>query len=86
MSTRRHTHTIGVLIEQVFFPEFPLFSFQEKRKQEKQETFPNFGNLTEGKILETIRIQNILGGGNGKYAKTKIARKKIWKCGQKVLR
>ena len=46
---------IIVLIEQLFSQTFLLF-FQEQGKQEKQETFPKFGNLTEGKIFDTLRI------------------------------
>ena len=35
------------LIEQLFFPGFPLFFFQENQEnQENQAIFPNFGNLT----------------------------------------
>ena len=40
-----------------FFPDFLLFFFREERnKQEKQETFPEFGNLMEGKMFGTLRI------------------------------
>ena len=40
-----------------FFPDFLLFFFREERnKQEKQETFPEFGNFTEGKIFGRLRI------------------------------
>ena len=43
-------------VEQLFFPNFSSFFFQEKQeKQEKQETFPKFGNLTEGKIFGRLR-------------------------------
>ena len=39
-----------VLMEQIFFPGFPLFF----RLQEEQETLPKFGNLTKGKIFGTL--------------------------------
>ena len=69
-----------------FPPYFPLFFSQEK--QEKQSTFPNFGNLTEGKIFERHRIPNIWGEKNGKYVEIqKFARtKKMWKFRRKSLR
>ena len=46
----------AVLIEQLF-PSFFFFFLQENRKnRKKQETFPDFGNLTEGKISGTLSI------------------------------
>ena len=42
---------------QAFFSQFFLFFFQEKQqKMEKQETFPKFGDFTEGKIFGRLRI------------------------------
>ena len=48
------------LIAQLFFQIF----CQEKtgQKQEKQETFPKFGNFTEGKIFGTLRMPIFLRG------------------------
>ena len=55
---------------------FSLF-FQEKReKQQKQQTFPKFANLTEDKILGTLRIPMLyfflnIWGKKWKYGNTK---------------
>ena len=53
-------------MEQTFF--FQISSvFPEKK--EKQETFINFGKLTEGKIAGTLSIPIFGGGGDGKSGK-----------------
>ena len=81
----------AVLIDPHFFLQIFLFFFQQKQeKQEEQETFPKFGNLTEGaKYLERFAFQ-YLGGKKGKYANAKNCAKTyfkyIWKFRQKVLR
>ena len=46
----------AVFIEQLFPQNFPLFFFSPNNRQEKQETFPKFGNLTEGKKIGRLRI------------------------------
>ena len=71
----------AVLIDPHFFLHIFLFFFQQKQeKQEEQETFPKFGNLTEGaKYLERFAFQ-YLGGEKWKIWKCKKMReKKMWK-------
>ena len=69
---------LGSFLSSNFPPTFPLF-FRRKtgkaEKQEKQETFPKFGNLTEGKIFGRLHIA-ILEAKIEKYGIQKIARKK----------
>ena len=67
-----------VLIEQLFFFQiFRFFFSKEKRKswKKKQETFPKFGNLTEGKI----EGQKYLDGFAFQYLEEK-KKRKTWKC------
>ena len=54
--------------------------------QEKQETFPKFGNLTEGKIFGRLRISIFGKKKDNTEIQKKNARKNIWKFGLKVLR
>ena len=59
LATSRYLSYIAiraVLIEQLFPKIFSLFFQEKQEKREKQETFPKFGNLTEGKIFGRLRI------------------------------
>ena len=70
------SHTKGRSYRATFFPNFPLFFFQEKQeKQEQLETFPKFGNLTEGKLFGRVRIP-IFGKRKENMEMQKNARKK----------
>ena len=46
----------AILFEQLSPPWFPLFFFFFQEKLEKQDVFPNFGSVTEGKISGTLRL------------------------------
>ena len=78
----------AVLVEQLFFPIFPLcFSEKNRKSRKKQETFPKFGKLTECKIFGRLRIP-ISGRKKSETAEIlKIARKKYLEIStKKVLR
>ena len=49
----------AVLIEQLFFPNFPFFLQEKQEKQEEQLTFPKFGNLTRGQNIWKASHSNI---------------------------
>ena len=63
----------AVLFEQLPPPDFPRF-FSQQVKQEKQETFPKFGNLTEGRIFWGKKKERY---SNDRETQ-KNARKKLW--------
>ena len=79
----------GVLIEQLFSQIFLLFFPKKNRKsRKKQETFPKFGHLTEGKKFGRLRIPMFGKKKKGKYGNTKKLhekkkKKKKKKFGQK---
>jgi len=62
-----------------------LVSKKNRKKQEQQDFFfPNFGNLTEGKISGTLGIPVFWGGKKRrKSGNKKKCAKKIWKFGTK---
>ena len=66
-------YVLGPFLSSNFFPQIFLFFCQEK--QEKQEAFPMFGNVTEGKIFGRLRIP-MFGKKKGKYGNTKNCAKK----------
>ena len=45
-----------IILSSKIFPLIFLFVEKKQEKQEKQETFPKVGNLTEGKLIGRVRI------------------------------
>ena len=62
----------------VFFPIFSSFFVRKTAKAVKQETFPKFGNETEGKVYGTLRIPiQYLGKRNENMQVNKCAKNKL---------